>query len=252
MMDDYIANKRNLCMIIDDRAGSKDTTPKKKKNWWYWIHEWFKLHKGIAKMYTVKRAEGKDAKQYDILVFDLDTQEIILIAEMKQDDLLLNMNQLEYELLNVYTPLLTKLNKPRMHLICAPSPDKKTGEDRSYDYDIVKRLIGFMNNYPWVRYHVHMNPLKAMQKLDRLIRYPPKHIKSTIPTYTPKARKGFGHSICNLMPGISIGMGDYLAPHMHPEITEHGLSVVMRAYDNKNHDELAFKLYMKLQETWYR
>lgn len=244
MMDDYIANERNICLIVDDRASGK--------NWWYWINKWFGIHTSIAKQYTIKRAEGKEEKSYDIFAFDLDTQETILLAEMKQDDLLLDMNQLEHELVNVYTPLLAKLSNPRMHLICAPSPDKKTKADRSYDYPVVKRLIGFMNDYPWVRYHIHLNPLKAVQKLDRLIRYPPAKIESTIPIYAPKARKSFGHSICNLMPGISIGMGDWLGDHMNPDITEHELVLLMKAYDNKTHDELAFKLYMKLQETWYR
>ena len=256
-MDDYIANKRNICLIVDDRAGNKEDgtkviLSKKRRNWWYWINEFMKIHKGIAKSYTLKKAEGKEAKSYDILALDMDTHEIILLAEMKQDDLTLDMNQLEYELHSVYTPLLAKLYNPRMHLICAPSPDKETNKNRTYDYRVIKRLIGLMNDYPWIRYHVHDNPLLAVQKLDKLIRYPPANIMNTIPIYKPKGRKGFAQSISNLMPSITVECGEFLAPHIHKDITEHELGLLLEAFAGRLQDKKAFDLYMIMQETWYK
>lgn len=237
MMDDYIANKRNLCLIIDSRAHGK--------NWWYWFGEFFKLHTGIAKSYTLVKAETEKEKQYDVKALDLDTNEIILFAELKQDDLNLDMKQLEYELKSVYTPVLSKLDKPRMHLICAPSK----GE---YDYLVIKKLIGLMNNYPWIRYHILGNPLLAIKKLDQLIRYPPPIITSTLPEYSETERKGLAHSISSLMDGIPIELGMFLAPRIRIGITEYALGKLLALYYGKRADKKASDLYNILYKTWWK
>ena len=236
LINDYAANERNLCLIIDDRASGK--------NWWYWFKQFFKLHPDIAEFYTLRKAEGEDKKQYDVTAIDLDVSKIILFAELKKDDLTLNMKQLEYELGFVYTPILKKTGVSQMHLICAPSKG-------NYNYGVIKRLIGVMNNYPWIRYHVHGTPLLAINKLDQLIRNPPEITTPTLPEYAKIERKGFAYSISSLMDSIPIELGTYLEPYMHPDITEYELGQRLELYYGKRADKKASDLYNICKKTWW-
>ena len=134
-----------------------------------------------------------------------------------------------------------------MYLFCAP-------DKRNYDVNLLKRLIGFMNGYRWINYHVHKDPLLVIKKIDNLLRNPKPQPLTTIPIYIPYGKKGFMNSICGLMKGISMELASEIEKYYYPEITELEIHEIILSYydDGKQHYKLANKIYITIHETWLR
>ena len=217
-------------LILDNRASGK--------NWYFWFNEYFKLHPKIAKDYEIRTAKTAEEKSVDLLVLNADTKKSVFIAELKQDDFT-DFKQLYKEIHQTYIKKLNQYNLKKLYLICSPSVSKrvKNGEiyylDNKYESAVVNRMIGLMNHYKWINLHILKNPLKAIDKIDKLIRKPELVITHSLPVYVNRGAMGFTQSLYALIPGLSLHAADYLAEFWHQNITEKEIAKHLKEFTKR-------------------
>lgn len=246
--------KPPFTLIIDNRS-SQHRDPKTKKlkeskNWWYYFNLYMDDHPKIAEFYELRQAIGLE-KAIDLeVIFNHHPQgeRTIMLAELKKDDLSLDMTVLQNEIEQKYVKKMHECNCTNMHLFC--SPDLTA----TYSFTLLKRLIGFMNDYRYIQYHIHKKPSLVIQKIDQMLRNPKPRPPTTIPIYIPYGKKGFTNSICGLVPGISMELALEIEKYYYYGMSELEIHEIICGFydDGKHYYKKAHDIWMGFKSTWWR
>jgi len=189
----------------------------------------------------------KNNQKQDIIAYHDDTPVAYFELKIENDlESSLSNNRLKSEL-NEYILDANENNIDYIFLICA-------GQFNTLQYTWLNSLMN--THFPGIRFFLPYTVDKMVEKVIKILKGGCDQYRCYIPTLVrPNSlKKDFSLSIASLMNGISENIAFSLADHWYADITEKEIfDIINKTYDNnKEHGELAYKIYTKIQNTWLR